>query len=179
MVVVVVVVVVVGLFWCFCCCGCCHRVFCAFFVLLFLLLFRCGCCRRAFFVLRLCCCCVVVLLLWCCWFLECPAEAATDANFMSRIPFFAYTVLSRYGQGSIKLLKYPQQLIFWYMFYKIPTRNNTPSIIIQWTPVHIDLRKSLRGSIKLRLLYVFFLKNMYPQNLMDKLSIKKSWYIPT
>ena len=45
---------------------------------------------------RFCRCCGVVGLLAECEFYVTSHE--------SRIPFFAYTVLSRYGQGSIKLL---------------------------------------------------------------------------
>ena len=45
----------------------------------------------------------------------------------SRIPFFAYTVLS---QGSIKLLNYSQHLNSWYIFYTNPTLNNTPCEVV-------------------------------------------------
>ena len=62
----------------------------------------------------------------CCW----PISRMRILCHESRIPFFAYTVLSRYGQGSIKLLNYSQHLNSWYIFYTNPTLNNTPCGVV-------------------------------------------------
>ena len=74
-----------------------------------LLLSCCGCCVVSVVVWLLLSChfivdCCVLLLLICCWVVGLLFWLICCCNMcMSRIPFFAYTVLSRYGRGSIML----------------------------------------------------------------------------